>query len=180
MSGRRINPALVEDYCYWLTNQLRKTRTTETYKDLSHILFFTEFTSRIPMDDNRMADGMDLRTEFCYERGFVPTKLQSLGPCSFLEMLVGLSRRLAFVAGGDPSEWAWQLLGNLKLQKLSDPLSEREARKVHRILETVNQRKYEPDGTGGFFPLAWPEEDQREIELWYQLNAYAEETHPGN
>jgi hypothetical protein len=28
---------------------------------------------------------------------------------------------------------------------------------------------------GGFFPLTHPNDDQRKVEIWYQMNAYLDE-----
>ena len=44
---------------------------------------------------------------------------------------------------------------------------------VHDILEKLLLREYEFDGTGGLFPLGdWAEEDQRELEIWYQAQLF--------
>jgi hypothetical protein len=99
-------------------------------------------------------------------------------PGSVLEVMIGLSRRLAFYAGGEPEGWAWQLLCNLDLRTFRDPLSRRKASVVAELLHSLIWRTYAPDGTGGFFPLAWPKEDQTKVELWYQMSAYVEEIHP--
>ena len=89
-----------------------------------------------------------------------------------LEVLIALSRRVAFTAGGEPDDWAWRLLKNLRLTKSSDPLSEARLRNVDDILDAVIWRTYEPNGQGGFFPLKNPQENQRKIEIWYQMNKY--------
>jgi hypothetical protein len=44
---------------------------------------------------------------------------------------------------------------------------------IDEVLNRVIFRQYEPDGRGGFFPLQHPDHDQRGVELWYQLSAYA-------
>ena len=82
------------------------------------------------------------------------------------------------MAGGESSGWAWQLIVNLELDKMSDMISRRKAVEVDEILETLIWRNYAPDGQGGFFPLAWPEEDQKKVELWYQMAFYVNEIHP--
>jgi hypothetical protein len=104
--------------------------------------------------------------------------MENLAPPSFIEVLLGLSRRLAFVSGGTQERWAWQLLVNLGLEKMWDHLSRSKTRTALDVMEAVISRSYLPNGVGGFFPLAWPDRDQRQVELWYQLNAYAEEQHP--
>lgn len=169
---------LTEDYLRWLESQLRGKQVNDTYWDLVWIMFNKEFSWSVPNDDNRMADGRDLRLDFCYERNLPPETLNYLGEASFLEVLIGLSRRLSFDAGDHPQRWAWRLLDNLKLTKYADPLSPNRARRAKRVIDDCIRRDYRPDGVGGFFPLAWPDADQRQVELWYQMAAYIDELHP--
>jgi hypothetical protein len=149
-----------------------------SYFELTYVMFETEFKWSITMDDNRLADGMDIRHEFADSHDVDRRVMDELGPCSFIEVLLGLSRRMEFVAGGTAPRWAWQLLMNLGLERMWDHLSRPKAQTVHEILQTVINRTYAPNGQGGFFPLAWPDRDQRQVELWYQLNSYVEELHP--
>jgi hypothetical protein len=171
---------LAEDYLRWLGQQMRDQDSAqgESFEGLFRIMFEKEFVPLIDHDDNRVIDGRDLRSEFCYQNDLPTNYLNNTWPISFLEVLIGLSRRLAFVAGGQAPGWAWQLLGNLELTKMADPLTRRKARQVETVLETCIRRTYTPDGQGGFFPLAWPDEDQRQVELWYQMAAYVGELHP--
>jgi hypothetical protein len=64
---------------------------------------------------------------------------------------------------------------NLRLHRLSDQLTERDADKIHDVLDTVIWRTYEINGWGGFFPLTLSDEDQTKVEIWYQMAAYVEE-----
>lgn len=179
--SRRPSQALTEDYLRWLEPQLRDEHGNpgKTYWDLLTAMFEREFTyEACPIDENRAVDGLDLRVEYARSSGLRPNILEDLGPCSFLEVLIGLSRQLAFMAGGRAPGWAWQLLGNLEFHRMSDPLTRYKHRKVQEVMDVVISRTYAPDGTGGFFPLSWPDEDQTKIELWYQLNSYVEELHP--
>lgn len=177
------NP-LSEDYLRWLAPQIRDEQYSrgKQYWGLLSIMYEKAFDPDrvwlVSNDDNRLADGLDLRDEFCYENHIHMGSLRGLGPCSFLEVLIGLSRRLSFNSGGTVNGWAWQLLVNLELEKMSDPISRHKIRKTDRILDTVIQRTYQPDGVGGFFPLAWPDEDQTKKEIWYQMAAYLDELHP--
>lgn len=179
---RRTKDELRADYLAWLEAQLRDehSRSNKTYWELLNVMFEKVFPppSDIPMDHNRLVDGLDLRVEFANNQRLNPAKMQFLGECSFLEVLLGLSRRLSFVAGGSAPGWAWQLLNNLEMHRLSDPLTRPKHRKALEIMDTVIERTYLPDGTGGFFPLAWPDTDMTREELWYQLNAYVSELHP--
>lgn len=176
--SRRTNLDLREDYLHWLEPQLRDDNDDKSYWGLINLMLDTEFTWSVNMDDNRLVDGLDVRVEFARETHRRLKAMDSLGPCSFLEVLIGLSRRLAFAAGGQAPGWAWQLLSNLELHRLSDPLTPPKQRKAQEIMRMAMERTYSPDGTGGFFPLAWPDEDQTQVELWYQMNAYIEELHP--
>lgn len=180
--SRRPRRDIREAYLRWLEPQLRDEHGNpdKNYWDLLNIMFEREFVWVVYMDDNRMADGLDLRKEFAHDHRMNPDRLSvdELGPCSFLEVLIGISRRLAFTAGGSAPGWAWQLLGNLELQRMTDPLSPGKAARVNDIMDTCIMRTYSPDGTGGFFPLAWPDEDQTKIQIWYQMSAYVAELHP--
>lgn len=131
-----------------------------------------EFVWLIPNDDNRIADGLDIRHEFFMR--YKNRAIISQG-CSVLEVMIGLSRRLAFMAGGTEEDWAWALLKNLGLDKMSGHIGRIRAVQIDDILERLIWRTYDPDGCGGFFPLAWPRKDQREVEIWYQMSAYIEE-----
>lgn len=159
-----------EAYLGWLSSQIRSSKS---YDGLLAVMLEKEFVWLVPNDDNRIADGLELRKEFTHATGVVYD-----APCSVLEVLLGLSRRLEFMAGGEAAGWAYQLLENLELHKLYDPLGPRKTSRADDILETLIWRTYSPDGVGGFFPLAWPNEDQTKVEIWYQLAAYVEEIHP--
>lgn len=175
------NHPLAEDYLNWLAPQIRDEHSgnpDRTYSNVLIQMFEKEFVWLVPNDDNRLGDGLALRVEFCYAYHIRQGSLANLGPCSFLEVLIGLSRRLAFDVDGSPPGWAWTLISNLGLDKMSDPLSRYKAEKVDDILHKCVWRLYEPDGSGGFFPLAWPDEDQRRVELWYQMAAWINELHP--
>ncbi|MFL5661346.1 MAG: hypothetical protein ACJ8BW_08330 [Ktedonobacteraceae bacterium] len=178
--SRKSNQELREDYLYWLEMQLSGEygEPGKTYSGLATLMFDIPFEYSHPMDGNRIGDGLDLRVEFARENRFSPKSMEKFGPGSFLEVLIGLSRQMAFIAGGNAIGWAWELLHNLELHRLSDPLTPSKQRKAEEIIYAAMQRTYLPDGTGGFFPLTRPDGDQTQIELWYQMNAYIEELHP--
>jgi hypothetical protein len=180
MSRKRTNSDLREDYLRWLEPQLRDEHGNpeKSYWELLNIMFEKEFRYVIDLDENRMVDGLDLRVEYAREHLLRPYALEDIGPCSFLEVLIALSRRMAFIAGEEAPGWAWQLLINLELHRMADPLTRSKHNRVQEILDNVILRRYSPDGTGGFFPLSWPDDDQTQIELWYQMNSYVVELHP--
>lgn len=157
------------EYFVWLTNQIAiPERNPHTYHGLFERLHETEFVYTVLGDDNRAQDARDLRAQFSDGAWRAPRR-----PVSVLELLIALSRRTAFICGGHAEEWAWHLLENLNLHKASDPLGRKKADRVDETLERLIWRTYEYDGTGGFFPLRHPKEDQSKLEIWFQMNAYA-------
>lgn len=155
------------EYYDWLVSQIHIPNGKD-YGDLFSRMHNLEFVWTVPNDDNRVQDGADLRYEFAGDRKHEI----NLPGVTFLEVLVGLSRRTAFTAGGDADKWAWRLLKNLRLTKMSTPLTEEKSQMIDDILDSVIWRTYAADGRGGFFPLNQPQEDQRKIEIWYQMNKY--------
>lgn len=158
------------EYYEWLISQVR-IRNGKSYRDLFEMMHNLEFHWTVPNDDNRVQDGLDLRHEF-YETMQKRNLTLNLGGVTVLEILISLSRRTAFTAGGTPEDWAWKLLKNLQLTKKPDRLTEEEIVEVNDILDALIWRTYERDGRGGFFPLKNPEEDQTKVEIWYQMNQY--------
>lgn len=166
------NQEIDYEYYEWLVSQIR-VPTNKSLRDVFERMHNLEFVWFIPNDDNRVQDALDLRVQFLNgDMGRREIGL-SLQGATILEVLVSLSRRIAFTAGGNSETWAWKLLKNLRLNKFVDPLLSTDADRVDDILQSVVWRTYEPDGYGGFFPLKNPTEDQTKVEIWYQMNAYA-------
>jgi len=170
-----VNKPLDELYLIWLYSQVADANATSpsrTYWKLFNQLYTKEFQSFVGNDENRMEDGKALRLEFVREQNIfdVPTAWMEL-ECSFLELMVGLSRRLAFEAGGEPYYWFWEMVENLELEHYTDARRLQRV-KINRVLDRVIHREYDRDGVGGFFPLRHPRKDQRKEELWYQMNQY--------
>lgn len=168
-----MNQPLDELYLNWLYAQIADAdipRSGRTYWKLAGCMFRKEFVWFVPNDDNRAEDGRYLRFEFIEDLALedVDPDWLEMG-CSFLELLVGLSRRLSFLDDGEARDWFWHLVNNLGL-RYNDRRFPKE--NVEEVLDNVIWRTYEPNGAGGIFPLRRPDRDQRDVELWYQLNAY--------
>lgn len=169
-----MSGTLDDQYLPWLYGQVAEVKTrrsSRTYWDLFRQLYSTEFVWFVPNDDNRAEDGRELRYEWA-ESSKIPVDPNwlTLG-CSFLELLIGLSRRLVFEAESDVSVWFWHLIGNLGLTGFHDR-SNYNAQEVDDITSAVIWRTYDENGNGGLFPLRQSNHDQRKIELWYQLSEY--------
>lgn len=169
--------AIRHQYLEWLILQIGD----ETVNDIHPVctmLHQKEFVWFVANDDNRLQDGMDLRLEFLYETGQdAPSEALRLVHVSVLEVLVALSRRVDFQNSMGALQAAWMLFQNLGLDKYRGHMTPQQREEVADILERLVWRQYEPDGTGGFFPLAWPNEDQRKVEIWYQMHNWLSEQH---
>ena len=166
---------LDEQYLTWIyarIGDVNEKRPSKTYWHLLRLLYCKEFVWLIPNDDNRVEDGRDLRYEFLDDAGLsgnVDPNWMGLG-CSVLELLIAMAEHLTFVADGTVRNWFWELLTNLGLSGYTDRGFDEQ--QVTDIVDRFIWRNYEPDGFGGIFPLKHPHEDQRGVELWYQLNSY--------
>lgn len=168
-------PGTLDDqYLPWLYGQVsevRSRRSSKTYWKLFRQLYSTEFAWFVPNDDNRAEDGRELRCEWASENDIRPNHEWLALGCSFLELLIGLSRRLSFEAGGESSYWFWHLLENLELLGFNDR-SHYATEEVDDRVSAVIWRTYDRNGRGGLFPLKRARRDQRRVEIWYQLSEY--------
>lgn len=166
---------LDEMFLVWLYRQVADPDIKDpslTYWKLVKQLFTTEFVWIIPNDDNRSEEGKELRQRFIQEEGLdrVDPNWMDIG-CSMMELILGLAHRLSFQAEGEPHYWFWKLMENLDIHRYSDD-RRFQRRRVADILDRVIFRTYGADGRGGLFPLEHPDQDMRNVELWYQLSAY--------
>jgi hypothetical protein len=166
---------LDDRYLTWLYEQIGSVTLktpARTYWILLRQLYSKEFVWFVPNDDNRVEDGRELRHEFVSSQNITDADSEWMGlGCSMLEMLIGLSRRLSFEAGGEPRVWFWHFMDILDLRKCNDR-SRFSEKYVDNILSIVIWRNYNSDGQGGLFPLRNPQQDQRKVEIWYQMSAY--------
>lgn len=174
-------PRTTDDrYFEWLYSHIGSVRNrnpVRSYWQVARRLYATEFVWLVANDDNRIEDGLELRQEFISQKGSdgISQEWLALG-CSTLEMMIALSRRAAFEGGGSPGDWYWRFLQNLTIMVNDEDYNGTVDRKVEDILERFIYRNYTPSGRGGLFPLRGAEEDQRKVELWYQLAAYLDES----
>lgn len=172
-----MSASLDERYFQWLYSQVcsvKAKRPSKTHRKLLHILYTKEYVWLVPNDDNRVEDGKDLRLEFFADEGIRVSERDILWldlGCSMLEMLIALAKRFSFEAGRPMSIRFWEMLMNLDLHHINDETIFDED-EVSEVLDRVIWRTFNYNGGGGLFPLVYPEEDQRYVELWYQLSAY--------
>lgn len=171
-----------DDYLYWLTNEIALDGREKEQRMLLSRLFCTEFIwpERIPGDSNRAKDGYMLRQKFENEFDIRDPEWDKFMPpfCSVLEMLIALAQRCEDSILYDPDygdrspEWFWMMIDNCGLGAPEFTDSRFNHAKFDRILNDILHRRYDSDGYGGFFPMRHPDNDMRDVELWYQLNNY--------
>lgn len=168
---------LDDRYLEWLYRKIgavSNRNPSRSFWLLAKQLYETPFFWFVPNDDNRAADGVDLRYEFLSgEEIDRETEMWLALNCSMLEMLIALARIASFESHGTALEWFWVFIRNLEIEHYTDELFEVSvSEEVTEALERINRRTYAKDGTGGLFPLRDAQTDQRKVELWYQMASY--------
>ena len=141
-----------------------------SFNTFFELAWATAYDFPVPNDDNRATDGIDLRNRFERESSVM---LPDLEECRMLEFFVALAIRIneTVYNNEDPdrvSNWFWQLMENIGASIHKQNLGV-----LATIFRRLNHREYAEDGThGGLFPLKNPREDQRNVEIWYQMMAY--------
>lgn len=164
-------------YFEWLYSQfgaVSNRNPARSHWELAKALHSREFFWFVSNDDNRVGDGLELRHEFLVTQGDdgVDREWLDLG-CSTLEMLVALARRASFETDREPGAWIWEFFTNLGMLGFTDVAwNTKHLARTQRKLDQLIYRTYSPTGRGGLFPLQRPAEDQRKVELWYQMSAY--------
>jgi hypothetical protein len=170
-----MDEPIEETYFKWLYSKVASVPIPTpalTYWNLLRILHRTEFVWLVSGDDNRAADGIEVRKEFFNQLGQErdPT-LMSL-PCSVLEMMIAFARRAEFQTEIPVRDWFWVFLHNLQLSGCSDAEPDIEDF-VMDVLDEFLWRTYQSNGEGGMFPLSnLSKNDQRKVEIWYQFCEY--------
>lgn len=147
--------------------------------DLIFLLLDKPFVSLIEFDKHRELDGLFFRKNFIgngdkdLEKLVDPYWFNEVSVC---EVLAALSQRIDKEYIGSslnprPGIIFKEMLDNLGLNKNLNP------KEIDDILNRFIYRKYSPDGVGGIFPLKHPKNDQREIEIWSQMQAYLMENY---
>lgn len=181
-----MSATLDELYLKWLQSQVSPVSVknpARTYWKFLLQVYTKEFIWLVPNDDNRVGDAKALRDEFLdtIPESWHDQDWWQLG-ASVLEVLVALSRRLAFMGGGDARDCFWIMIENAGFPPVSDRDYMEDPDTVYEvddILDRIVWRTYDYDGTGGLFPLQDPPGNQRRTELWYQMAAYVIELEEG-
>lgn len=176
----------IEDFENAYRNWILTTMHMEKHGILLDLMADTpfEWSPRLPRDADRAADGRYLRQRFADETGerILRSWLGEAWPCSFLEFLVALAYAVVDNISYEPgmpnqvSDFFWEMMSNMELDVYDDSKMVRDSMCAYyyasEIMGKVMGRRYEYNGNGGPFPLKRPKVDQRDVEIWYQANAY--------
>ena len=164
-----------DPYFIWLCRRVG-IGPARPYMTMARLLHYIPFkpSKRVQMDYNRAYDGLQLRVKFMQKHGEEGSSVNR-GTCTSLEFLVGLSERMAFLMDEENiGFYFWQIVRNLRLLGLTDEVFEEKRGEffVEEAMQRVFDRSYGSDGDGGLFPLRYPREDQRDVDIWYQMQAW--------
>lgn len=165
---------VINEYFEWLLKTITEGDSSllKGYSKCLKVLFETEFICTLDMDENRIYDGLDLRAEFEEEAGLY---LDSLGPCTVLEMMIALSLRcegqiMTDVYDGGAFKWFWGMFRTIGL--MSYPDCDFSYSAVSGAIKRFLERGYSSDGDGGLFYIPNTSHDLRQEEIWYQMHLY--------
>ena len=159
-------------------------------RDVDHVILFdvlydTEYVWWLERDGDRARDGIYLRARFEHDSGLPCPEGWDDWPCSFLEFVVGLAFTMDEMLMYSPDvngipRWFWLMMENCGLAEFDDRTmlegGKAASDAVAALVRGILDREYDYDGSGGLFPLHHPEEDQRNVEYWVQMNAFVMET----
>lgn len=167
-------------YYQWLLGFVSPEKFARSgYGKILRQLYSIDFEYSILNDRNRISDGLQLRKLYLNELGLTSEDVDLNRPCSVLEILVSLSRRLANDILGDldntglSGAWFWKMIDNLGLNKYSGGRYDKN--ECFYIINNWMERDFEFNGKGSPFPLKHPKMDQRKIELGLQMMNYVNE-----
>lgn len=179
----------VDNYIHWLMAEKLhfNNEMIEKYNFLTYDLFNIPFTYSHPMDENREADGLGLRSEFEYYNPGIVLFDGEHRPCSVLEFMVALACRCEDQIMRDPkigdrtSKWFLEFLDNLELSKCTNQAWQYDyGDYIKNRIDIFLKRRYLRNGKGGLFPVKTSKVDQRNVQIWEQLSAYLSENYLNN
>ena len=178
----RSDDNLIDAYFGWLYRMVCDDEH-QNYYNLLKRLFVLRFSYFIDNDGNRAGDGIYLHYLFARDNGYSDDEIDEWfgvrqENCSVLEMIVGVARRMDDilwdpVEGDRTSKWFWIMIKNLGLDDCRDEdFNEECVERIDHWIDIMVSRHYGYDGYGGLFPLRNPKKDQRNVEIWYQMQAW--------
>jgi hypothetical protein len=152
-------------YLDWLL----KKSCLEGYEKLYSFLDSLEFEVVLPRDNNRCEDGKVLRSNYFLEEN---KNVSMLKPASVLEVLIAIGYKVIDMIAEEKTiqEMVFEFISNLGLGLYTNDRFD--VREITDIINIFMKRQYKYNGDGSIFPVGITMQDQREIELWYQMCKY--------
>lgn len=173
-----------ESYFNWLCEFVRDEEPFQklSYNKLFELLYGRYFRYILPMDENRMTDGIDLRYRFGREKGLDDRIIASeidYRPCGILEMMVALSLRIEEQlmidtdVGDRTGQWFWEMVVSLGLGKMNDRDYDDDI--ANDSIDRFLAGEYARNGEGGLFTLSDDIDDIRKMDIWSQAMWHLDE-----
>lgn len=168
-------------YLRWLLEQI-DAKKAKKYTSLMLHLFREPFaeSAKVPRDVNRCKDGIALRKYFINDRpGMGDQQLEAIKyeDCSWLEMLVALSRKIDdqmmfdMNLGNRTPQWFWLIIEQMDLNIYDE--KHYIYIEVKEKLRDFELRNYKNNGKNGIFKCL---KDVTKVEIWYQMMEFFNET----
>lgn len=165
-------------YYSWLRDKVEFFDERGQHENLFQFLHKTPYIVTLSLDSNRAADAVHLRDMYQDEyNGSLEEFVVDTGPSVF-EFLIALAMRMNYIYSRTNENVTvrmfWEILDNIGIGGFDDAhyISLGGDERVKEAIDMVMHRQYDEDGIGGLFPLEDPQENQRNVEIWYQMNHY--------
>lgn len=162
---------VLNDYFDWL---YFKVVRNNSYRKLLSMLHNMTFRYHVEYDENRAADGVNLRWYYVDDGGDDEI-LRWKNECTVLEMLISAAMQMEVIMD-DPdidhtaSHWFWMFMDNLDLLDMTDDRYDKTY--IYGRVSMFMDRTYEPDGYGNIIYIPDIREDLRDVEIWSQMCWY--------
>lgn len=171
-----LHEPIDERYLKWLYSQVARIydkNPSRTHWQLFKVLYSTRYEWFVPNDDNRIEDARLLRERYLRDHSVYDEEMWLNYDTSILEVIFTLAEHMTYETERSIGYEFWRLIENLGIKHHNDAIfGDQSVWVIEHACDRINKRTYLKTGRGGLFPLKHPREDQREVELWYQMGAY--------
>lgn len=170
---------LIRLYFRWLCDQVVDDLHYD-YDELLWCLYNIEFIYDNEMDQNRAADGVNLRMSYINDMGLSRADFLYFKalPCSMLEMMISLSKHISdtmddYETGEKTHKYFWYMVKSLGLDFMYD--DEFDPDYVKLKIEKFIKKDYCPNGKGSLFYVKNATCDMRKLQIWIQACTYMDQ-----
>lgn len=187
MGARRFNQATYFEWlCGFVENKYEPV-AAGSHRLLLKRLYELEFYAVLERDSDRVYEGLDMRNRYDDTRMYPDDRPDRFAPCNMLEAMIAMcdaveETTMANAQYGDrTAKWFWLMIENAGLDTLDDISYTHDTDDyITSVIARINERRYQANGDGSFFPLRNPRADMREVDLWYQFQWYITENFNGD